>query len=301
MKAAHVTAHRGGHHKHHHRPVKSSMFLEIVQRTFKSPTAKLGLVLFLIVAIACILVPVIAPYGENDIDTKAMFQAPSAAHIMGTDSLGRDIFSRLLYGGRYSLLLGFTASICQSICAMIIGCIAGYFAGRTENIIMRIMDVWSALPGTLLCILISASLGPGFANTVLALTVGSIPGGVRMMRGQILSERTKEYLEAAESINCSKASIMFRHLLPNVVSPMIISFTMGIGQTITSAAGLSYIGLGIQPPSPEWGAMLADARTHILSYPYLITYPGLFIAITILATNLIGDGLRDALDPRMRK
>lgn len=280
---------------------KSSMLLEILQGTFKSFSSKLGLILFAGIVIMCVLAPVIAPYGPNALNPRNMFAAPSPEHIMGTDSLGRDVFSRLLYGGQYSLLLGFTASICMSVSAMVIGCIAGYFGGKVESVIMRIMDIWSALPGTLLCILISASLGPGFGNTVLALSIGSIPGGVRMMRAQILSERTKEYLEAAESINCSKASIMFRHMLPNVVSPMIISFTMGIGGTITSAAGLSYIGLGIQPPSPEWGAMLSEAKGHILHYPHLITYPGIFIAITILATNLIGDGLRDALDPRMRK
>lgn len=281
--------------------VKSSMLLEIVQRTFKSPASKAGLVIFAIILIGCIFAPLIAPYGVNEIDTRNMYASPSASHIMGTDALGRDVFSRLLYGGRYSLSLGFSASIFQTLLAMIVGCIAGYFGGKTETFVMRAMDVWSALPGTLLCILISSSQGPGFFNTVLALSIGGIPGGVRMMRGQILSERTKEYLEAAESINCSKVSIMFRHLLPNVCSPMIISFTMGIGQTITAAAGLSYIGLGVQPPSPEWGAMLSDARAHILNYPYLILFPGIFIACTILATNLIGDGLRDAMDPRMRK
>ena len=231
---------------------RSSLFVEVLTRTFKSPTAKIGLFLFLAMTTVCVFAPLFTKYGVNDLNPRNMFQAPSAEHPMGTDALGRDIMARLLYGGRYSLLLGFTASISRTICALVIGCIAGYYGGRVENTIMRIMDVWSALPGTLLCILISASLGPGFGNTVLALTIGDIPGGVRMVRGQILSERTKEYLEAAESINCSKASIMFRHLLPNVLSPMIISFTMGIGQTITSAAGLSYIGLGIQPPSPEW-------------------------------------------------
>ena len=166
---------------------------------------------------------------------------------------------------------------------------------------MRLMDIWSSLPSILLCILISAVLGSGFFNTVLALSVGNVPIGVRLIRGQILSERSKEYLEAAESIKCSKASIMFRHLLPNVISPVIVDATMGIGMTITMAAALSYIGLGVQPPTPEWGAMLADARSHILNYPYLIMFPGLIIALTVLAINLIGDGLRDALDPKLRK
>ncbi len=166
---------------------------------------------------------------------------------------------------------------------------------------MRAMDIWSALPAMLVCILISSVLGTGFLNTVLALSVGNVPGGVRMMRGQILSERSKEYIEAAESINCSDYSIMFRHLLPNVIQPMIVSATMGIGMTIMMAAGLSYIGLGVQPPTPEWGAMLSDARYHILTYPHLITFPGIAIAFTVFAINLVGDGLRDALDPKLRR
>ena len=243
----------------------------------------------------------IAPYGVNEMDLKNMFKGPSMQHICGTDGMGRDLFTRLLYGGRYSLALGLCAAVFGSVVGTIIGSVAGYFGGKVETIIMRLMDIWSSLPSILLCILISAVLGSGFFNTVLALSVGNVPIGVRLIRGQILSERSKEYLEAAESIKCSKASIMFRHLLPNVISPVIVDATMGIGMTITMAAALSYIGLGVQPPTPEWGAMLADARSHILNYPYLIMFPGLIIALTVLAINLIGDGLRDALDPKLRK
>jgi ABC-type dipeptide/oligopeptide/nickel transport system permease subunit len=183
---------------------------------------------------------------------------------------------------------------------IVIGSVAGYFGNKIETVIMRVMDVWSSLPSMLLCILISTALGSGFLNTALALAIGNVPASVRLIRGQILSERIKEYLEAAESINCSKASIMFRHLLPNVISPMIVHLTMNIGFTITTASALSYIGLGVQPPTPEWGALLSDARIHILNHPHLIMFPGLFIALTVLAINLIGDGLRDALDPKLR-
>lgn len=280
---------------------KSYMFLQVLQHTVRSTSSKIGVVIFAIIAIACICAPLIAPYDLNYMDISHVFNTPSTSHLFGTDSLGRDIFTRLLYGGRYSLGLGFTACIFNTVLAVIIGSMAGYFGGKVESFIMRIMDVWSALPATLLAILISSSLGPGFFNTVLALSIGDIPNGVRMIRGQILSERSKEYLEAAESINCSKASIMFRHLLPNVFSPMIIQFSMGIGQAITIAAGLSYIGLGVQPPTPEWGAMLSEARSHMMRYPHLILFPGLAIALIILACNLVGDGLRDALDPKLRK
>jgi ABC-type dipeptide/oligopeptide/nickel transport system permease subunit len=233
-------------------------------------------------------------------DLANMYSKPSALHIMGTDGLGRDQFTRLLYGGRYSLGLGISASLFGALVGVILGSIAGYFGGRTETLMMRLMDIWSSLPGMLLCILISATLGKGFVNTVIALAIGGVPESARYIRAQILKERSKEYLEAAEAINCSKFSIMFRHLLPNVVQPVLVNVTMGIGMVITMAAALSYIGLGVQPPTPEWGALLSAGRSHILNYPYLIMFPGLVIAITVLAINLMGDGLRDALDPKLR-
>jgi ABC-type dipeptide/oligopeptide/nickel transport system permease subunit len=279
---------------------KTSLLLETLQRMVKSPGAKVGVVLLALIALASICAPLIAPYGPNDMDLKHMYAHPSASHLLGTDGLGRDLLTRLLYGGRYSLSLGFSASLFGAFVGVVIGSIAGYSGGKTETLIMRLMDIWSSIPGMLLCILISASLGAGFFNTVLALAVGDVPFGVRLIRGQILKERTKEYLEAAEAINCSKFSIMFRHLLPNVVSPILVNVTMGVGMMITMAAALSYIGLGVQPPTPEWGALLADGRFHILNYPHLIMFPGLVIAITVLAINLMGDGLRDALDPKLR-
>ncbi len=279
---------------------KTSLFLETVQRVWKNPGSRVGIVLLAVIVLACVLGPFLTPYGINDMDLANMNAWPSLQHLCGTDGMGRDQFSRLLYGGRYSLALGLCAALLGSLAGIVIGSIAGYFGGRTETLIMRFMDIWSSLPSMLLCILISAALGSGFFNTILALSVGNIPISVRLIRGQILSERNREYLEAAQSINCSNLSIMFRHLLPNVISPVIVDATMGIGMNITMAAALSYIGLGVQPPTPEWGAMLADARTHILNYPYLIMFPGLIIALTVLAINLIGDGLRDALDPKLR-
>lgn len=280
---------------------KTSILKETLERVWANPGARVGIVIFAIMIIICVLAPIFAPYGVNDMDLTHMYASPSLSHPFGTDGMGRDQLTRLLYGGRYSLALGLCAAIAGSGVGVIIGCIAGYFGGHVETIIMRLMDIWSSLPSLLLCILISASLGSGFINTVIALAVGNVPTGVRLIRGQILAERSKEYLEAAESINCSKLSIMFKHLLPNVISPVVVDATMGIGMNITMSASLSYIGLGVQPPTPEWGALLADARTHILNYPYLIMFPGLFIAITVLAINLIGDGLRDAMDPRLRK
>ena len=280
---------------------KNSVYcLEFMRRLLKGWSSRLGFILLLVILLLCLFGPLFSPYGVNDIDLLNMYSGPCKAHWFGCDSMGRDIFTRLLYGGRYSLLLGFSSALLSAAIGIVFGIIAGYFGGKTETFIMRFMDIWSALPGMLLCIMISAFMGAGFFATVIALTVGSIPGGVRMTRGQVLSERKKEYIEAAESINASKPAIMFRHLLPNVIQPMIIITTMSIGNMITMAASLSYIDLGIQPPTPEWGAMLADGRAYIRNYPFLITFPGLAIALTVLALNLLGDGLRDALDPKLR-
>ncbi|MBQ9663583.1 MAG: ABC transporter permease [Oscillospiraceae bacterium] len=281
-------------------PKKKSMFLETLQRTVKSPSAKLGAILFCLIVLAVIIGPYLSPYKIDQFDLLNTKAKPSAAHPFGTDALGRDILVRILYGGRYSLSLGILTALLGSAVGVVIGSVAGYFGGTTETIIMRIMDIWSSIPGMLLCLLISASLGTGFGNTILALAVGGVPGGVRLQRAQILRERGKEYLEAAESINCPKTKIMFKHLLPNVISPTIVNATMTIGMTITMAATLSYIGLGVQPPTPEWGAMLADGKADILYSPHIIAFPGLCIALTVLAINLLGDGLRDALDPRLR-
>ncbi|MCC8102952.1 MAG: ABC transporter permease [Clostridiales bacterium] len=279
---------------------RTSVLWETLTRMVKSPSAKIGTFLFAFIVIVCILAPVIAPYGVNDMDLLHLKEPPTLAHPFGTDALGRDLLSRLLYGGQYSILLGLCASLFGNGVGVVIGCIAGYFGKTTETIIMRVMDVWASIPGMLLCILVSTVLGSGFFNTVLALSIGGVPNGVRMTRGQILGERSKEYIEAAQSINCSKASIMFKHILPNVISPTIVGTTMGIGGTITMAASLSYIGLGVQPPTPEWGAMLADGRSSMLTLPHLIMFPGLVIACFVLSINLMGDGLRDALDPKLR-
>lgn len=270
-------------------------------RVFESPTSKLGGIIFLVIVILCIGAPLFTPYGLEEYDITMIKAGPSMQHIFGCDQMGRDIWTRLLYGGRYSLALGLCGSLFAAVCGAVIGLIAGYFGGRVDNLLMRFCDIWTAIPGMLLCIIVSTALGSGFLNTVFALSIGIIPNNARMIRGQILQERTKEYLEAAEMINCSKSTIMFKHLLPNVISPTIVGTTMGIGGTIMQAATLSYIGLGVKPPTPEWGAMLTAGKSFIESNPHMITFPGLVIAIFVLAVNLMGDGLRDAIDPKLRK
>jgi peptide/nickel transport system permease protein len=280
---------------------KESMFKTTVKRLAQDRIAMLGAVILVTLTLVCVLSPIIAPYTYTDMDMTRLNAAPSLKHLFGTDSLGRDILSRLMYGGVYSLFLGFSSSILSVIAAIIIGSIAGYFGRAVDNIILRTCDVVQAVPGMLLAIVISSVLGPGYINTILALAIGGIPAAIRLVRGQILSVRTEEYIEAALSVNCSSARIMFRHILPNILSPIIISFTTGIGIRLMLAASLSFIGLGIQPPTPEWGAMISAGRNFFRNYPWQILFPGVFIFITVLSINLFGDGLRDALDPKLKK
>lgn len=279
---------------------RTNPLVDFIRRMTKSFSAKLGVILLLLIILICLIGPFFSPYEVNGVDLLNMYSGPSAAHWLGCDSMGRDMLTRLMYGGRYSLALGICASLFGAAVGIVIGSVGGYFGGATETVIMRAMDVWSALPGTMLCILISSAMGSGFFATVIALTVGGVPGTVRMIRGQILTERSKEYIEAAQSINCGNVVIMFKHLLPNVIQPIIVTTTMGIGSTMIMAASLSYIGLGIQPPNPEWGAMLSDGRSYIRTNPHLLLVPGIAIALTVFAINLMGDGVRDALDPKLR-
>lgn len=279
---------------------KRSQFIETFKRVFKTPSAKLGGVIFLIIVLIAVFAPFIAPYTPYEMDLHSIYLSPCKEHWLGTDATGRDVMSRLMYGAKYSLFLGLVTAVAGNALGVVLGSIAGYFGGITESLIMRFCDIWMAIPGMLLTIVISAALGPGFLNTVIAMSIGGIPGGARMTRGQILAERGKEYIEAAESINTPKSTIMFKHLLPNVISPTIIGMTMAIGGNITGAAGLTYLGLGVQPPTPEWGAMLSDGTAQIQAHPYLLLFPGLVIGITVLAINLMGDGVRDAMDPKLR-
>lgn len=279
---------------------KQSEFLRVMKQLSKNKLAMLGLFILLAEIILVALAPVIAPYGVAEMDMANAFSGPTSTHLFGCDDMGRDIFSRILYGGRYSISIGILATGIAVAVGMVIGALAGYFGGMVDNLLMRFLDIVQAIPGMLLMIVISTMLGPGFINTIIALSVSSISGMARMLRANMMKERGNEYIEAAQSINCSKPRIIFGHLVPNCISPLIVQATMSVAQTITMAAGLSFIGLGIQPPEPEWGAMLSAARSYIRQSPHLVIIPGLAIAITVLALNLLGDGLRDALDPKLK-
>jgi peptide/nickel transport system permease protein len=230
-----------------------------------------------------------------------MFELPSSKYLLGTDEFGRDILSRLIFGARVSLQVGFIAVGISLVVGGLLGAFAGFYGGWLDNLIMRVMDVLLSVPQTLLAIAIAAALGPGLYNLMIAVGISAVPNYARIVRGSVLSIRGMEYVEAARAVGSSDLRIILRHIIPNSMAPIIVQSTLGVASAILNAAGLSFIGLGIQPPNPEWGAMLSGGRQYIRDFPHLTLYPGLAIMLTILALNFLGDGLRDALDPKLKR
>lgn len=272
----------------------------VLSRLARNRNAVIGLIIFVALILSVILIPIFSGYGMSDMDMANKCQGPSAAHPFGTDDFGRDIFIRIFYGGRYSLSISLIAVALSTAVGMAIGAVAGYFGGAVDNLLMRILDAIQAIPSLLLTIIVSTVLGTGFDKTILALAITRIPGTVRLLRASVLQTREEQYLEAAEAIGCSHLRRILRYVLPNSWSPIIVHATMGVANTVLSLASLSYIGLGISPPTPEWGAMLSMARGYLRDYPYMLIFPGLFICLTVLSLNMFGDGLRDALDPKLK-
>lgn len=279
---------------------KKSMFVQTVKRLIKNKVSLIGFIILILIILAIALADVIAPCDPYYMDYSAIHALPSAAHPFGTDNLGRDILSRLLVGGRYSLSLGFICAFVSLFVGVVFGNLVGYLGGRVDMVVMRLCDIFGAIPGQLLAIVISTALGSGLFNTILAMTVGGFPNAIRGNRALALKEREMEYLEAARAMNCSKLKIVFKHMVPNTIPIQIVGTTMSIGHAIIGAAGLSFIGLGIQLPTPEWGAILSASRAFMLDHPHEMLFPGLAILITVLSINMIGDGLRDALDPKLK-
>ena len=281
---------------------KKSQFVEVWKRLCRNKTAVLGLVIVALLTLMAILSPILIDYETQVIKTNysEALQAPSADHWFGTDEMGRDILLRVMYGSTVSLSLGVVTGAVSLTVGLILGAAAGYFGGKTDMIIMRIMDIFLAIPGTLLAICIVASLGNSIPNLVIAQAVSSIPTFSRVVRGAVITARDADYVEAARAIGAKDATIIFHEVLPNSLAPIIVQTTLQVASVILSIAGLSFIGLGIPAPRPEWGAMLSGARAYIRDYSYMCLFPGLAIMTTILSLNLLGDGLRDALDPRLR-
>lgn len=279
---------------------RRSMMSEVMTRFMRKPTAVLGTGILFVIIVLCLLAPVIAPYDYDAQDITRQFTEPCREFICGTDNLGRDLFSRLLYGGRVSLMVGFFSAFTAAFFGVILGAIAAFYGKKVDNIIMRFLDIFMALPQTLLAIVIAAMIGTGIKGAVIAVTVATIPRYAQAVRGPILAIRNQEFVEAAVALDAKDSRIILKHILPNVLSPIIVQVTMGVGSAITMAASLSFLGLGIQPPHPEWGALLSASRNYILDHSYLVTFPGVAIALVVLSLNLMGDGLRDAMDPRWK-
>ncbi|ABW18894.1 ABC transporter permease [Alkaliphilus oremlandii] len=279
---------------------KTGPWRDVFNRLKKNKMAMFGLVIIILLVFLALSADFIAPYGYDDQNLKDRLISPNSQYLLGTDNFGRDILSRIIYGSRISLQVGFIAVGISAIIGGALGSIAGYYGGRLDNFIMRAMDILLAIPSILLAISIVAALGPGLQNVMIAVGIGSIPSYARIVRASVLSIRDQEFVEAARAVGANDFRIITKHILPNAMAPIIVQATLGVAGAILSAAGLSFIGLGIQPPTPEWGAMLSSGREYLRDNWYVATFPGLAIMITIFALNLLGDGLRDALDPRLK-
>lgn len=280
---------------------RRSQWQDTLRRLFRNKLAVVGLVIVAVIVFSVIFADVLTPYEYDAQVYKDRFMMPCAEHIFGTDNFGRDIFTRILYGGRISLLVALLSLVISTVIGVFLGATAGYFGGKYEVFVMRLMDIIMAIPGLLLAVAISAGLGTGIFNTALAISIAGIPPSVRMLRATVLQIRDEEYVEAARATGATDMRIIFHHVLPNTIAPLIVDSTLRIGINILQISSLSFVGLGIQPPMPEWGSILSSGRGFIQDFWPLITFPGIAIMLTLLGFNLLGDGLRDALDPRLKR
>ncbi len=279
---------------------RRSMMREAMDRLVRNKTAMAGLFILIVISVLCILAGVICPEGYDLQNVDVAFTPPSREYPFGTDNLGRSMLARILYGGRVSLSIGLLSTGIAATMGLILGSLAGYYGGRIDNIIMRTLDVFYAIPNTLLAIAISSAMGGGIINAMIAVGISSIPGFAKMVRAPILAIKEQEFVEAARCVDASDWRIIFKHVVPNVLSPVIITITGQLAGAVLAASSLSFLGLGVQPPTPEWGSLIANSRQYIRDYPYLVTFPGIAIAAVVLSMNLFGDGLRDALDPKLK-
>lgn len=284
---------------------RASATTEMSNRTlrafFANRLALAGMVMLLLLVLGAIFAPILVPYSPTSTDFSALQQPPSSQHWFGTDQLGRDIFSRVLYGARVSLAAGLISVLLALLLGGLIGLVAGFYGGWIDDVLMRLTDAMLAFPFLVLAIALAAVLGPSLQNTMLAIGVVTTPVFARLIRGQVLAERPREYVQAAVALGSSDGRIIARHLLPNILGPLIVQVSLSTATAVLAEATLSFLGLGVQPPTPSWGSMLNDARGYLSQAPHMALFPGLAIFLAVLAFNLIGDGLRDALDPRMKK
>ncbi|MCI9048409.1 MAG: ABC transporter permease [Hungatella sp.] len=282
---------------------KRSMTMEVCQRLARNKMAMLGLAILVVLVLCAVFADVIADYETKVVaqNIANRLKGPSAEHWFGTDEFGRDIFARIIHGSRVSLVVGLISVSVSLILGGILGAFAGFYGGRVDNVIMRVMDIFLAVPSTLLAMTIVAALGSSLVNVMLAIGVSGIPTYARIVRAAVMSVKDQEFVEASRAIGATNVTTIFREIIPNCLAPIIVQATLSVAGAILSTASLSFIGLGVQPPDPEWGAMLSGGRNFLRDAVHLTLFPGLAIVITILALNLLGDGLRDALDPRLKQ
>lgn len=266
----------------------------------RSPLTAIGLAFLILFGLSALFAPVLPLPDPLDQALTVRLKPPSPAHLLGTDQLGRDILSRIVFGGRISLTIGLTVVVTAGLLGTLVGLVSGYFGGVTEEILMRITDVFFAFPSLILAMAIAGALGPGLTNAMIAISAVTWPIYARLVRSQVLTLRKQEFVEAAISLGASTPRILFRHILPNSLAPILVQISFNMGSAILTAAGLSFIGFGAQPPTPEWGVMISEGRQYLSTHYWLSTFPGIAILLTVTAFNLIGDGLRDLLDPRLR-
>lgn len=279
--------------------VESPWRLSLI-RFKKNKRAVIGLFITIIFIVVAALAPWISPYNPFEYNVQDALQSPNLKHILGTDEFGRDTLSRIIYGSRYSLIIGFAGVGLAIFIGVILGTISGYFEGAVDVIIMRIIDIFMAFPGFLLALAIVSVLGPSILNLTIAISVFSIPVFARIMRGEVLSIKNNEFIEASQSMGAKHLFIIINHIIPNCISSVIVLASMRIATAILAASGLGFLGLGAQPPSPEWGALLSEGRDFIGTENHLTTFPGLSIMLVIIGLNMLGDGLRDAFDPKTK-
>ena len=272
----------------------------IFRRLSRHRTALVGLAILGAFVIATALAPLLLPGDPSDANLEQVLQRPSGAHLLGTDQLGRDLLMRIVYGARVSFLIGVLAVVLSAVIGIPVGLASGYYGGRIDIAVQRVVDLLLAFPAFLLALTLISVLGVGILNVVVAVGVGTVPIYIRLVRGVALSLRQQTYVEAAQALGAAESRVIQRHVLPNCLAPLIVQSTLQLGTAILAAAGLGYLGLGVRPPTPEWGTMLGEGQTYLLSSWYIATFPGIAIFLAVMAFNLLGDGLRDALDPRMK-
>lgn len=279
-----------------------TIWQSVWRRLKKNKPAVIGLIIIITLILIAISADLIINYEEYAIkqNSSIRLQPPNKDHWFGTDMYGRDIFARIVHGSRISLTIGLITIALSITGGGLIGAVAGYYGGKVDNTLMRVMDIFLAIPPILLAIAIIAAVGSGIPNLIIALTVSGIPGYARLFRSVVLSLSHEEFVEASLAVGSSNAWVIFKHIIPNAIGPIIVQATLGIANTIIVASSLSFIGLGIQPPVPEWGAMLAEGKEFLRYYPYIVIFPGIAIILTVLSLNLLGDGLQEAIDPRLK-